>query len=209
MYKTITMLLAEKINQDLFEHLGKVGEETVQHQIRVAEKAVELNKILNYFSEEDIYCSAVGHDIGKSKLSKDLLMQKQKPTDDEIEQFRTHVNLGLKIYEELVLKKIIAYNKNRENVIHYHHERFKGGGYPEGLMYGDIPPSALVVCVIDSYDAIKTRDDNNGNKNGLSTEQALEIIEKGSGTQFEPYITRKFIEMERKNSLEIVRYNKN
>ena len=86
-----------------------------------------------------------------------------------------------------------TYLKEAENMAHYHHEKWDGSGYPEGLMGEEIPLSARVMAVADVFDALVSA---RSYKKGFPVEKALDIIREGSGKHFDPNVVRAFLDAE-------------
>jgi diguanylate cyclase (GGDEF)-like protein len=128
---------------------------------------------------------ALLHDVGKIGVPDQILEKPGRLTDEEYEVIKRHPMLGAEMLapvEELA---------PAVPVVRYHHERFDGGGYPDGLRGEDIPLIARVVCVADAFDTM-ARDRPYGY--GLSRRAALEEVERNSGTQFDPQIVRALLE---------------
>jgi HD-GYP domain-containing protein (c-di-GMP phosphodiesterase class II) len=128
---------------------------------------------------------ALLHDVGKIGVPDQILEKPGRLTDEEYEVIKRHPMLGVEMLapvEELA---------PAVPVVRYHHERFDGGGYPDGLRGEDILLIARVVCVADAFDTM-ARDRPYGY--GLSRRAALEEVERNSGTQFDPQIVRALLE---------------
>lgn len=135
--------------------------------------------------------SAPLHDIGKIAVSDLILNKKGKLTDDEYEIMKTHTTSGRYVIDQ-VIKKVhqSGYLEEAKNMANYHHERWDGKGYPEGLKGEEIPLSARIMTVADVFDALLSR---RSYKEPFSFEQAMNIIKEGAGTQFDPKIAELFI----------------
>ena len=105
-----------------------------------------------------IICSAAAlHDVGKIGIPDAILMKPGPLTPDEREIMKTHTYIGCQILESLGDLGDREYLRYAHNICHYHHERWDGGGYPEGRAGEDIPICAQVVGLTDVYDALTTR----------------------------------------------------
>jgi diguanylate cyclase (GGDEF)-like protein len=126
------------------------------------------------------------HDVGKIGVP-DTILQKPGPlTDDEFEVIRRHPVLGAQMLASIEELAPAA------PVVRHHHERFDGGGYPDGLRGEDIPLMARIVSVADAFDTmIRGRPYGYG----ISRAASLEEIERGSGTQFDPRVVRALLEV--------------
>ena len=151
--------------------------------------------IMNDDYIEGLALSAVLHDIGKVGIEDSILCKPGKLTDPEFERMKQHTLLGgeaLKtIDRELSYESFLTIGKE---VAWYHHERWDGTGYPEGLKAEDIPLSARIVALADVYDAITSE---RIYKPAYSHEEALEYINSGSGMHFDPEIVKTFLAVEK------------
>ena len=145
--------------------------------------AKELNLSAN--DREKLLYGAYMHDIGKINISKEILVKQMKLEESEWEELKQHPLDGAEI-----IKSVECFKEVKPLILH-HHERYDGKGYPHGLKGKDIPYLARVLCVIDSFDAMTSNRPYNKTKN---YEEALQELERCSGSQFDPYIVKKFIE---------------
>lgn len=155
-------------------------EYTRQHSTRVAKFSREIATRLGVFSDEEIeniYRLALLHDIGKIGIRDDVLKKPGKLSDDEFAEMKTHTTIGANILKEVTLVKDVALGAK------YHHERYDGRGYMEGLKGEDIPLCARIVSVADSYDAMTS---DRAYRKALPKDVVRNEIEKGRGTQFDP-----------------------
>lgn len=161
---------------------------TKGHSSRVAIYSRELAKRMGLSVEEQehIYYIALMHDVGKISIP-DAILNKNGALDDEERQIiKSHTTRGGKMLETFTsLDGII------EGAL-YHHERFDGKGYPNGLAGNDIPLYARIICVADSYDAMSS---NRCYRPHLHKEKILSELEVNSGTQFDPDIVIHMINM--------------
>lgn len=133
--------------------------------------------------KEEIYYSAVLHDIGKIGISDTILNKKSSLTSSEFAIIRSHVTVG---------EKILADSRSMRKIsraVKYHHERWDGKGYPDGLKNEDIPVSARVIAVADAYDAMTS---NRPYRAPLSEKEALLEIDQNRGTQFDSLVVDAF-----------------
>lgn len=174
---------------------------TAGHSQRVAEYSVKIAEKAG-FSENEIDLlrkSALLHDIGKIGVRDNVLLKEGRLTDGEYEQIKLHPVIGANILEQVNLPQEM---KPLLPGVKYHHERYDGGGYPEGLRGENIPVFGRLMAVADAYDAMTS---NRPYRNGMSQEKALDIIKGGKGTQWDPYFVDIFITiMETKNVKSIV-----
>lgn len=127
--------------------------------------------------QDEIYIVALLHDIGKIGIPDNILNKNSKLTDEEYETIKQHPSIGVEIL------KNITEMPNIEIGAHYHHERFDGKGYPEGLAGYDIPEIGRIIAVADAYDAMTSR---RSYRSALPQEAVREEIVKGRGLQFDP-----------------------
>ena len=137
-----------------------------------------------------IICSASAlHDIGKIAIPDSILLKPGKLTAEEREIMRTHTTTGCEILKTLVNVAEEEYLRYAHNICHYHHERWDGRGYPEGLSGDDIPICAQVVGLADVYDALTTK---RVYKDAVSFAQAVNMILKGECGTFSPKLLECF-----------------
>ena len=124
------------------------------------------------------------HDLGKIAVDDAVLRKPGRFEPWEFEIMKSHAAEGARIVHE-ILKETDddAFHLLAENVAHYHHERWDGSGYPEGLKGDAIPLEARIMAVADVYDALVSR---RVYKEKMSFEKADAIIREGMGSQFDP-----------------------
>ncbi len=142
--------------------------------------------------KSDVVRSAPLHDVGKINIPDEVLNKPGKLTDEEFEIMKTHTTAGKRILENAIsTTKGENYLKEARNMAAYHHERWDGKGYPEGL-YGEvIPLSARIMAVADVFDALTSP---RVYKPAFPLEKALSIIEEGAGAQFDPKCVEVFMD---------------
>ncbi len=140
----------------------------------------------------DIVMSAPLHDVGKINISDTVLNKPGKLTDEEYEIMKMHTTYGKEILEKAIATvEGENYLKEARNMAAYHHERWDGKGYPEGLRGEVIPLSARIMAVADVFDALTSP---RVYKPAFPLEKALMIMEEGSGTQFDPKCVNAFLD---------------
>ena len=154
---------------------------TTGHSKRVATYTKLIAQELGYEGEklDRIYYVAMLHDCGKIGIPDNILGKPGKLTDEEYETIKEHTLIGSDILQSF---------KSLENVgegARYHHERYDGKGYPEGLAGEDIPFIGRLICVADSFDVMNS---NRIYREKLTKEQLINEIEANKGTQFDPKI---------------------
>ena len=158
------------------------------HSRRVAMYAAELAKRMGLSEDEvqNVYYAGLLHDSGKISIPDAVLNKPGKLTDDERALIQNHTVAGGKM-----LKQMSSVRGIRETAL-YHHERYDGSGYPEGLRGESIPLYARIVGVADSYDAMSS---NRVYRRHLNKDEIIEEIQKGSGTQFDPEVVKYMVDM--------------
>ncbi len=127
--------------------------------------------------EDDIYMMGLLHDVGKIGIPDEVINKPGRLTDEEFALIKKHPSIGAKILENIEeMPELVSGAK-------WHHERFDGRGYPEGLSGKDIPEQARIIAVADAYDAMTS---NRSYRGALPQEKVREQIESGKGTQFDP-----------------------
>ena len=139
----------------------------------------------------DVIKAAPMHDLGKIAVDDAVLRKPGKFTDEEYNEMKKHASEGARVIHEILLNtddesfKVVA-----ENVAHYHHERWDGSGYPEGLKGEDIPVEARIMAIADVYDALVSK---RVYKDAFDFEKADRIIMEGMGTQFDPALEKIYV----------------
>ncbi len=158
---------------------------TQGHSARVARYAVALAQAVGLSdSEVDlVHITGTLHDVGKIGVPDSILKKAGRLEDDERQIMETHPALG-----EVIIRKAPQLADTLPGVRH-HHERWGGGGYPDGLAGEQIPRIARILAVADTFDAMTS---DRPYRKGLSWEVALGEIARGAGTQFEPGLSEAF-----------------
>lgn len=162
--------------------------ETKDHAARMNSLAVKFARKLNLSTSELDNLKLLGrlHDIGKVSIPKSILKKPDKLTKEEFEIIKNHPESGYRIVKSIPELASVA-----EGVLS-HHERWDGNGYPQGLSGEDIPYTARIIAVVDSYDVMTHQ---RSYKAAISKEEALAEIGRCAGGQFDPELAEKFIEM--------------
>ena len=143
---------------------------------------------------EDVVNSAPLHDVGKIQVSDTLLNKSGKLTDEEFTKMKTHTTAGGDIIAHAIaLVSDTGYLAEARNLASFHHERWDGKGYPEGLKAEEIPLSARIMAVADVFDALVSR---RSYKAPFSFEKAMDIIREEAGTHFDPDVAAAFLHAE-------------
>ena len=133
-----------------------------------------------------IYMMALVHDVGKIGVPDAVINKPGKLTEEEFDQIKQHPVRGAKILEAIREMPALAIGAR------CHHERYDGGGYPDGLSGTDIPEEARIIAVADAYDAMSSR---RSYREALPQTAVRSEIEKGAGTQFDPRFAKIMLEI--------------
>ncbi len=203
----ITMAdLVENRDSDTGAHIQKMAAYVKIIVEGLKKKGYYAEKITPQFMS-DIVRSAPLHDIGKINIPDNVLNKPGKLTAEEYEIMKTHTTAGEKIMEKAI-KTVEGENylKEAKNMATYHHERWDGKGYPEGLHGEVIPLSARITAVADVFDALTSP---RVYKPAFPLEEALAMIQEGSGTQFDPKCVEAFMESIPEVKVILRKYNEN
>lgn len=158
------------------------------HSTRVAEYSKEIAKRAGLSEEmqNDIYMMGLLHDVGKIGIPDAIINKPARLTDEEYSIIQNHPVMGAKI-----LKNITEFPKMCTGA-RWHHERYDGKGYPDGISGQDIPLEARIIAVADAYDAMSSR---RSYRDVLPQAQVRSEVEKGKGTQFDPIFAEIMLSM--------------
>ena len=158
------------------------------HSTRVAQYSVMLAEKMGYTGEklEQLQYAAMLHDIGKIGVPREIINKPSKLTDEEYAIIKTHPAIGENILKEVSEIPDIAIGAR------WHHERYDGKGYPDGMKGEAIPELARIIGVADAYDAMTSK---RSYRDVLPQEVVIGELEKGKSTQFDPEIAEIMIEL--------------
>ena len=166
---------------------------THQHSMRVAEYSVLIAREMNCFKWwqrkkvfSNLRKAAQMHDIGKIGIPDSVLNKVGRLTDEEYAKMKSHVTRGAEILKDFTLV---------ENVVdgtRYHHERYDGKGYPDGLKGDEIPLFARIIGVADAFDAMTS---NRVYRHHMDTDYVMNEMKRGRGTQFDPDVLDAFLRL--------------
>lgn len=126
------------------------------------------------------------HDIGKITVSDIILQKPGKFTDEEYTIMKNHAQAGRQLIQENISKVVDpGFVEVASDIAAYHHEKWNGKGYPEGLQGEEIPLCARIVAIADVFDALVAKRQY---KEGMSAQQALDIMKRDRGESFEPIL---------------------
>ncbi len=157
---------------------------THQHSMRVAEYSVLIAREMNCFkwwqrskALSNLRKAAQMHDIGKIAIPDSVLNKVGRLTDDEYVKMKSHVLSGSEILKDFTLVEHVL------DGTRYHHERYDGKGYPDGLKGDEIPLFGRIIGVADAFDAMTS---NRVYRNHMDTDYVMNEMKRGRGTQFDP-----------------------
>jgi HD-GYP domain-containing protein (c-di-GMP phosphodiesterase class II) len=176
-FRGTAFLLRDLLEED-DEYTGHHTEDVVDLSVRVAERLG-----LNAEEVEQIGQAAELHDIGKVAIP-DAILHKPGPLDEHEWAFiRRHTLIGERIIDAApALGRVAA-------LVRSTHERFDGGGYPDGLAGSQIPLGSRIVAICDAFDAMTT---DRSYRTGMRPEEALLELRQCAGTQFDPVAVEAF-----------------
>ncbi len=162
---------------------------THRHSERVTDLAVKIAEAMSCSREEieSIRFAGLLHDIGKIGIHDAVLQKSDTLTEEEFSLVRTHPIVGEKIVGPLGLLPM------ETAVVRNHHERWDGGGYPDGLAGEAIPRVARILAVADSYDAMTS---DRPYRSGKTPAEAMDELRQCAGSQFDRSVVRAFLEMD-------------
>ena len=168
---------------------------TSGHSKRVADLSKKIAKEAGLSEEEcdHVYFAALLHDVGKIGVRDDVINKPGKLTDEEFENIKLHPVLGNQILSSIRQSPYLSEGA------HYHHERYDGKGYPEGLKGDAIPVIARIIAVADAYDAMTSTRSYRG---ALSKEDVRNEILNGMGKQFDIKFAAILLEMIDKDTVD-------
>ncbi|MGN0155495.1 MAG: HD domain-containing phosphohydrolase [Lachnospiraceae bacterium] len=174
-------------NEKLFIHVVRSLAEAIDakdtytngHSGRVAEYSREIARRYGYSekAQSDIYMMGILHDVGKIGVPDEVINKRGKLNEEEFEMIKGHPTMGARILGKIKEMPALAIGAR------WHHERYGGDGYPDGLIGDNIPEEARIIAVADAYDAMSSR---RSYRDILSQEIVRSEIVKGKGTQFDP-----------------------
>lgn len=175
--------MSMQIVQTLVKTIDAKDSYTNGHSARVAQYSVMLAKRMGFKEEElgRLEYTALLHDVGKIGVSDAILNKKGKLTEEEYAIIKEHSEIGAQILSTITELPDVAVGAR------YHHERYDGKGYPDGLKGEEIPLFARIIAVADSYDAMTSK---RSYRDALPQELVRQEITRGIGTQFDPRIAK-------------------
>ena len=174
--------------QTLAEAIDAKDNYTNGHSTRVAAYAKEIARRYGYSPErqEEIYMMGLLHDVGKIGIPDQIINKPGRLTDEEFAMIKEHPAKGAKILSAVTeMPKLVTGAR-------WHHERYDGRGYPDGLKGDDIPEEARIIAVADAYDAMTS---NRSYRTIISRDRVISELNRGMGTQFDERFARIMLQM--------------
>ena len=192
----------QKINQNMIEQLGTIVEYRNLESGEHIERVKEYTRILaekfsvqypEYNLKEDTIQTIINtsplHDVGKISIPDSILLKPGRLTKDEFEYMKSHTIRGCEIIEAMSKDWEPDVKKTSLEIARWHHERYDGKGYPDGLKGDDIPISAQLVSLADVYDALVSE---RCYKESYSKDEAYRMIITGECGVFSPKLIEVF-----------------
>ena len=183
--------LAEYRSEETGYHLERVQRYAWLLATDLAENCPHLG--LSAAHAEEISQVTVLHDIGKVATPDAILHKPGKLTAEEFETMKDHAAIGGKMLLDIYSQTGSHYIKTASDIAMYHHEKYNGTGYPEGLAGNDIPVSARIMALADIYDAMSSK---RCYKEAFSHEKVKGIILKERGAHLDPDVVDSFVRQE-------------
>lgn len=162
------------------------------HSGRVAEYAREISRRYGYSKkhQDEIYMMGLLHDVGKIGIPDAVINKPGRLTDEEFKIIKTHPAIGAQMLPKTAEMQRLAVG------VRWHHERYDGAGYPDGLAGADIREEARIIAVADAYDAMTSR---RSYRDVLPQDVVSREIKNGKGTQFDPAFADIMLQMIRED----------
>ncbi|MBQ7507615.1 MAG: HD domain-containing protein [Lachnospiraceae bacterium] len=158
------------------------------HSARVAEYSRMIAQRLGYSEskQDEIYMMGLLHDVGKIGVPDEVINKPGRLTDEEFALIKKHPVIGSGILESIEERPYLSTGAR------WHHERYGGGGYPDGIHGEEIPEEVRIIAVADAYDAMTS---SRSYRAVMPQEKVRAEIEKGMGTQFDPQFAKVMLQM--------------
>ena len=178
--------------QAFVEKLAKAVDEKGQYKVSHSQNTADLSKKLcqqlglNEKTTDLVYYAGLLQNIGKITLPESLFTKQGKLSTEEWKKLQNHPNVGVNLLMNInFLSEVIPY-------IHYHKERWDGGGEPEGLKGTSIPFGSRIIAVADAYTAMTS---DRAYRSAMTSEQAVKVIKSESGIKWDPDVVDALLEV--------------
>ena len=187
--------LVEYGDEDTGAHLNRIAEYTECLMLEIARH----ENFASYLTTDyihDVKIVSMLHDVGKIGVPDSILLKPGKLTTEEFDVMKKHVTIGGRFLEKCkeewnaLHPDIKSTFELASQIAYCHHEKWDGSGYGRGMKGDDIPLSARIVAISDVYDALTSK---RPYKDAMPHEKAVEIIIKGSGSHFDPFVVNSFM----------------
>lgn len=171
-------IAGDRKNLEKLAALKKFSQETYVHSINICVRVTKY--VCDWYNKDlvpEVIVASIFHDIGKIKIPIEILEKTDKLSSKERKIINEHSLLGAEI--------LSGYNKKIVKAVLHHHEEYNGKGYPSKLKGKDIPEFAMVIKIFDSFTALI---EDRPYRGKYSKQQAIEILLKGSGKEYDPQI---------------------
>lgn len=164
---------------------------TFGHSRQVTRYAVRLAEEVGLAADrlEVLTYAGLLHDVGKIGIRDQILLKPGRLDDEEFAVMQQHPRIGVRIIERVSgLRAVLP-------IIESHHERYDGGGYPQGLAGEDIPLEARILAIADAFEAMTA---DRAYRPAMAPEKALEVLLRGRGSAWDPHLVERFVEIYRR-----------
>ena len=174
--------------KSLVSAIDAKDEYTRHHSARVTDLALKIAEKMDFNKKElkDLELASLLHDVGKIAIPESILNKEGSLTEEEYTAIKEHPARG-----ENILKPVVEL-KEISKIVRAHHERYDGAGYPDGLKGHEIPLSARIMALADTYDSMTS---DRPYRKGMSHHFSVKEIVSLSGKQFDPEVVEHFIEV--------------
>lgn len=157
------------------------------HVRRVQVFAVGMGEVLKLAKPEieALRAGALLHDVGKLAVPAHILNKPGRLSAAEFEKMKIHTTVGAQLLDRVDFPYPVV------PIVRHHHEHWNGGGYPDGLRGEQIPLTARIISVVDCFDAVR---EDRPFRRGMTRDEALALLRRGSGTHFDPQVVELFIQ---------------
>ena len=172
----------EETAEALVSAIDAKDQYTHGHSSRVAAYSQQIAREAGKSEEEceQIYFAALLHDVGKIGVDEQIINKNGRLTEEEYAQIKLHPVYGNQILSRIHHSPYLSIGA------HYHHERYDGKGYPDGLSGEAIPELARIIGVADAYDAMTSK---RSYRDPMPQSRVRQELENGKGTQLDPVFT--------------------